>query len=74
MQLQHIKAVVFDLDGTLVDSALDFAAMCDDIGWPHGGLIDIIQGEDMGSPSRLRAEIPQQPGSSIRVSGMARRL
>lgn len=45
-----------------------------DIGWPHGGLIDIIQGEDMGSPSRLRAEIPQQPGSSIRVSGMARRL
>ncbi|MBI6719153.1 PhzF family phenazine biosynthesis protein [Pseudomonas syringae] len=45
-----------------------------DIGWPHGGLIDIIQGEDMGSPSRLRAEIPKQPGSSIRVSGMARRL
>ncbi|MDU8501191.1 PhzF family phenazine biosynthesis protein [Pseudomonas syringae] len=45
-----------------------------DIGWPHGGLIDIIQGEDMGSPSRLRAEIPEQPGSSIRVSGMARTL
>ncbi|RMN23597.1 Phenazine biosynthesis protein, partial [Pseudomonas cannabina] len=45
-----------------------------DIGWPHGGLIDILQGEDMGSPSRLRAEIPEQPGSSIRVSGMARRL
>ncbi len=40
-----------------------------DIGWPHGGLIDIIQGEDMGSPSRLRAEIPQQPGSSIRCRG-----
>ncbi|WP_439850905.1 PhzF family phenazine biosynthesis protein [Pseudomonas syringae] len=45
-----------------------------DIGWPHGGLIDILQGEDMGSPSRLRAEISGQPGSSIRVSGMARRL
>ncbi|MDU8543478.1 PhzF family phenazine biosynthesis protein [Pseudomonas syringae group sp. J248-6] len=45
-----------------------------DTGWPHGGLIDIIQGEDMGSPSRLRAEIPEQPGSSIRVSGMARTL
>ncbi|KPX21931.1 Phenazine biosynthesis protein [Pseudomonas syringae pv. delphinii] len=45
-----------------------------DIGWPHGGLIDILQGEDMGSPSRLRAEIPEQTGSSIRVSGMARRL
>lgn len=36
MQLQHIKAVIFDLDGTLVDSALDFAAICDDIGWPRG--------------------------------------
>ncbi|MFJ4143602.1 PhzF family phenazine biosynthesis protein [Pseudomonas sp. NPDC089734] len=45
-----------------------------DIGWPHGGVIDILQGEDMGSPSRLRAEIPEQPGSSIRVSGMARTL
>ncbi|KWT08244.1 MULTISPECIES: PhzF family phenazine biosynthesis protein [Pseudomonas syringae group] len=45
-----------------------------DVGWPHGGLIDILQGEDMGSPSCLRAEIPEQIGSSIRVSGMARRL
>lgn len=31
-----IKAVVFDLDGTLVDSRLDFTAICDDIGWPAG--------------------------------------
>ena len=45
-----------------------------DIGWPHGGVIDILQGEDMGSPSRLRAEITDQPGASIRVSGMARYL
>jgi PhzF family phenazine biosynthesis protein len=51
-----------------------FAGYLRDIGWPHGGMIDIMQGEDMGSPSRLRAEIPAQPGSSIRVSGMARRL
>ena len=36
MQLAHIKAVVFDLDGTLVDSRLNFAAICDDIGWPRG--------------------------------------
>ena len=51
-----------------------FAGYLRDIGWPHGGVIDILQGEDMGSPSRLRAEIPARTGSSIRVSGMARRL
>jgi PhzF family phenazine biosynthesis protein len=43
-----------------------------DIGWPHGGVIDVVQGEDMGMRSCLRAEIPAQPGSSIRVSGAAR--
>lgn len=45
-----------------------------DLEWPHGGHIDIVQGEDMGSRSRLRAEIPEQKGSSIRVSGMTRKL
>jgi PhzF family phenazine biosynthesis protein len=43
-----------------------------DIGWQHGGAIEVVQGEDMGSRSRLRAEIPPVPGSSIRVSGTAR--
>jgi PhzF family phenazine biosynthesis protein len=43
-----------------------------DLGWPHGGVIDIIQGEDMGQRSLLRAEIPPEPGSAIRVSGTAR--
>lgn len=43
-----------------------------DIAWPHGGAIDIVQGEDMGMRSRLRAEIPPTAGSSIRVSGAAR--
>jgi len=43
-----------------------------DLGWPHGGVIDVVQGEDMGMRSRLRAEIPALPGSSIRVSGAAR--
>lgn len=36
MNLQHIRAVAFDLDGTLVDSKLDFNAICYDIGWPEG--------------------------------------
>ncbi|HWQ09254.1 MAG TPA: PhzF family phenazine biosynthesis protein [Holophaga sp.] len=43
-----------------------------DIAWPHAGHIDIIQGEDMGMRSRLRADISPTPGGSIRVSGTAR--
>jgi PhzF family phenazine biosynthesis protein len=43
-----------------------------DRAWPHGGVIDVVQGEDMGMRSCLRAEIPPAPGSSIRVSGTAR--
>ncbi len=43
-----------------------------DISWPHGGVIDVVQGEDMGVRSRLRAEISPSPGGSIRVSGTAR--
>ena len=49
-----------------------FAGYLRDIGWPHGGVIDIVQGEDMGMRSLLRAEIPDALGSSIRVSGTAR--
>jgi PhzF family phenazine biosynthesis protein len=49
-----------------------FAGYLRDIEWPHRGSIEIIQGEDMGMRSRLRAEISAEPGSSIRVSGSAR--
>lgn len=45
-----------------------------DIGWPHGGRIEIVQGEDMGMRSRLTAEIGDQSGASIRVSGSARMM
>jgi PhzF family phenazine biosynthesis protein len=51
-----------------------FAGYLRDIGWPHGGAIDIVQGEDMGMRSRLHADIPPAPGSSIRVSGTARMM
>lgn len=43
-----------------------------DLAWPHGGTIDVVQGEDMGMLSKLRADISPTPGSSIRVSGTAR--
>ena len=45
-----------------------------DLGWPHGGYIDVLQGEDMGMRSRLRAEFGPEPGGSIRVSGSARMM
>lgn len=45
-----------------------------DIAWPHGGVIDVVQGEDMGMRSRMRAEITPARGSSIRVSGTARMM
>ena len=51
-----------------------FAGYLRDLGWPHGGSIEIIQGEDMGSRSRLYASISPQPGSSIRVSGTTRMI
>ena len=49
-----------------------FAGYLRDLDWPHGGSIEIIQGEDMGMRSRLRADIGAKAGSSIRVSGYAR--
>ena len=49
-----------------------FAGYLRDIDWPHGSSIEIIQGEDMGSRSRLYASISEVPGSSIRVSGATR--
>jgi len=48
-----------------------FAGYLRDLAWPHQGSIEIVQGEDMGMRSRLRADIPPEPGSSIRVSGRA---
>ncbi|MBZ9676570.1 PhzF family phenazine biosynthesis protein [Mesorhizobium sp. ES1-1] len=51
-----------------------FAGYLRDIGWAHGGAIEIVQGEDMGMRSRLRADIPPAAGSSIKVSGTARMM
>ena len=53
-------------------AAAAFAGYLRDLAWPHGGAIEIVQGEDMGMRSRIHAIIPAAPGSSIRVSGTAR--
>lgn len=49
-----------------------FAGYLRDINWPHRGEINIVQGEDMGSRSLIRAELTDVPSSSIRVSGSVR--
>ncbi|WP_288902938.1 PhzF family phenazine biosynthesis protein [uncultured Sneathiella sp.] len=55
-------------------AAAAFSGYLKDIAWPHGGKINIIQGEDMGARSLITAEIGDEAGSSIRVSGMTRKM
>jgi PhzF family phenazine biosynthesis protein len=67
----------FAIGGVLEDPATGagtaaLAGYLRDIGWPHGGAIDVVQGEDMGMRSRLHADIGPEAGSSIRVAGTAR--
>ena len=42
------------------------------LNWPHGGVVRIVQGEDMGMRSLIQVEIPPTPSSGIRVSGTVR--
>lgn len=75
-RLFHVRNA-FAAGGVVEDPATGaataaFAGFLRDIGWPHGGAIDIVQGEDMGARSLIRAEIGETKGSSIRVSGTAR--
>lgn len=53
-------------------AAAALAGYLRDIGWPHGGHVQIRQGDDMGVPCRLHADISPEKGSSIRVSGTVR--
>lgn len=53
-------------------AAAALAGYLRDVGWPHGGAIDIVQGEDMGVPCHLHVDIGPEPGGSVRVSGSAR--
>jgi PhzF family phenazine biosynthesis protein len=67
----------FAVGGVLEDPATGagtaaLAGYLRDLGWPHCGAIDVVQGEDMGMRSRLHADIGTEPGSSIRVAGTAR--
>ncbi len=67
----------FAIGGVLEDPATGAAAAAlsgylRDIGWPHDGEINIVQGEDMGARSLLKTEFSAVPGEGIRVSGTTR--
>jgi len=51
-----------------------FAGYLRDLEWLHGGDINIVQGEDMGARSLIRAQFDNDKGSSIRVSGAVRSI
>lgn len=69
----------FASGGVLEDPATGAAAAAlagylRDLDWPHDGIVDIVQGEDMGARSLLRIEIGETPGAGVRVSGTARAI
>ena len=77
-QLFHARNP-FAIGGVYEDPATGAAAaalagLLRDRGWPHGGQIKILQGEDMGQPCELIADITEAAGASIRVSGTAYRI
>ena len=55
-------------------AAAAFSAYLRDTGWPNSGVINIVQGEDMGARSLITAEFSPEAQSSIRVSGTTRSL
>lgn len=55
MSMRKFAAVVFDLDGTLVDSRLDFAALRRELGFPEGiGILEHLP--TLAAAERLAAE------------------
>jgi PhzF family phenazine biosynthesis protein len=55
-------------------AAAAFAGYLRDISWSGSSSFMVLQGEDMGSASRLYVEYQPEIGSSIKVSGEARHL
>ena len=75
-QAFHVRNA-FASGGVLEDpatgaAAAAFAGYLRDINWPHGGQIELVQGEDMGSRSLIAAQFSSEPGSSVQISGTAR--
>lgn len=67
----------FAAGGVLEDPATGAAAAAlagylRDLNWNHGNCIAIAQGDDMGIPCRIKAELSSVPNSSIRIAGTVR--
>lgn len=45
-----------------------------DLEWPHGGTLEILQGQHMGVPCRIAVRIGMQAGEGVQVAGDVRRL
>lgn len=76
---QFIVRNAFASGGVLEDpatgaAAAAFAGYLRDQNWPHGGAFTIHQGQDMGQPSVINVALTDEIGSSIRVSGRARKI
>lgn len=55
-------------------AAAALAGYLRDIGWKGSKTITILQGEDMGLPSRLNVSFTEKAGESITVSGEVRKM
>jgi PhzF family phenazine biosynthesis protein len=55
-------------------AAAALAGYLRDIGWKGGTGFDILQGEDMGCPSRLSVRFTLEKGEGVQVSGETRRI
>jgi PhzF family phenazine biosynthesis protein len=74
--LFHVRNA-FAFGGVYEDPATGAAAAAlggylRDLRWAHGGTISVHQGDDMGVPCRIEAEIGPGHGAPVRVSGTAR--
>lgn len=77
-QLIHSRNA-FAAGGVFEDPATGAAAAAlggylRDIDWQGSSRFEILQGEDMGSPSRLIVEYGPEPGAGVKVTGEARYL
>lgn len=72
----------FAIGGVVEDPATGAAAaalggLLVDLGWhglATGGRFTILQGQDMGAPSRIEVEVTGKPGAPVRVAGRARQI